>query len=169
MRPGLLRRQLSTWHAGCPQCSPQAESAAGLQSTPASDGEPQLSMQGSGLDSSMRPSQAGAPRKIAVYCARAARGHKGCTGSHGAWARRCRGLTSRAAVAVRRAWSRSASSAAAFSSTAAQRPRMPGEGAWPDQLTQPKMLSASLPVREVTSPAAQEQEPDFIQIQQGEP
>lgn len=57
-------------------------------------------------------------------------------------------------MAVRRAWSRSESSRAAFSSTAAQRPRMSGEGAAPAQLTQPRTLSASLPVSEVTSPAA---------------
>ena len=57
-------------------------------------------------------------------------------------------------MAVRRAWSRSESSAAAFSSTAAQRPRMSDEGACPVQLAQPRTLSATLPVREVTSPAA---------------
>ena len=57
-------------------------------------------------------------------------------------------------MAVRRAWSRSESSRAAFSSRAAQRPRAAGEGDAPGQLTQPSTLSASLPVSEVTSPAA---------------
>lgn len=57
-------------------------------------------------------------------------------------------------MAVRRAWSRSENSAAAFSSTAAQRPRMSGVGPPAVQLAHPRTLSASLPVREVTSPAA---------------
>jgi hypothetical protein len=60
--------------------------------------------------------------------------------------------TSRTAVVERRAWSRCENRTAAFSSTAAQRPRRSGKGARPAQLTHPRTLSASAPVREVTSP-----------------